>query len=163
MFRQNFVCFSSALVRRAALEEVGLFDEGLALAIDYDLWLRVALRYPFDYVAEPLVKYRTGHASLSQREEERLATAQRIMRVFLDEHGGRRVLSRTAIRCAQAETYYHIGLTRRWHSSWAALPWFLRALTRWPGCLPAWRELATLPLPAGVRRWLRRAVGLPVH
>ena len=64
MFRNNFICFSSAVVRRGVLVEVGLFDENWPLAIDYDLWLRIAQRYPFDFVDEPLVKYRTGHASL---------------------------------------------------------------------------------------------------
>src|SRR5262249_35109507 len=63
MFRGNFVCFSSAMVRRAVFDAVGLFDEGLALAIDYDLWLRAATRFHFDYVPEPLVKYRVGHAN----------------------------------------------------------------------------------------------------
>src|SRR5262249_50775349 len=45
MFRDNFVCFSSVVLRRAVFDEVGLFDEQLPLAIDYDLWLRVALRH----------------------------------------------------------------------------------------------------------------------
>ena len=63
-------------------------ERSLALAIDYDLWLRIAQRYPFDYVDEPLVKYRTGHASLSRRTEERLKTAARIMTRFLEPSEG---------------------------------------------------------------------------
>ena len=39
----------------------------LTLAIDYDLWLRVARHFEFDYVDEPVVRYRTGHANLSSR------------------------------------------------------------------------------------------------
>src|SRR5437879_6439171 len=89
MFRKNFVCFSSAVIRRKVLEDVGLFDENLALAIDYDLWLRIARHYRFAYVDEPLVQYRTGHASLSQRTEERLKTVAGLMNRFLDRHAGR--------------------------------------------------------------------------
>src|SRR5262249_14353497 len=104
MFRQNFICFSSAIVRRKVFDEIGLFDINLALAIDYDLWLRIAQKYPFDFVDEPLVMYRTGHASLSRRTEERLKTAADIMDRFLHEHGGRSVLDPSLVRRAQAET-----------------------------------------------------------
>jgi glycosyltransferase involved in cell wall biosynthesis len=161
LFRTNFVCYSSAMVRRAVLEEVGPFDESLALAIDYDLWLRVALRYRFDYVDEPLVEYRTGHVSLSCRTEERLATVTRIMGRFLDERGGRRVLDPAVIRRAQAETCYHIGLARRRRSRLAALPWYVRAVLLSPGYGLAWQGLASLPLPEVMRRLLRRALGRP--
>src|SRR5207253_2013239 len=33
LFRLNVICFSSVLINRAALDEVGLFDESLALAV----------------------------------------------------------------------------------------------------------------------------------
>src|SRR5205085_7109081 len=36
MFRQNFVCFSSALLRAEVSARVGGFDERIGLAIDYD-------------------------------------------------------------------------------------------------------------------------------
>ena len=71
MFRNNFICFSSAVVHQRVFKHLGFFEESLALAIDYEFWLRVASSYAFDYVDEPLVQYRTGHASLSRRTEER--------------------------------------------------------------------------------------------
>jgi hypothetical protein len=37
------------------LEDVGLFDEALPAAQDTDLWLRIARRYLFTTVNEPLV------------------------------------------------------------------------------------------------------------
>ncbi len=166
LFRTNFVCFSSAVVRRAVLDEVGAFDEGQGRtpAIDYDLWLRVALRHRFDYVDEPLVEYRTGHASLSCRTEERLATVTRIMQRFLDDLGGRGMLDATVIGRAQAETCYHIGLGA------AAIVAFrcrsvvcaaLLAAGRRAYGLLAWRGLASLPLPEAARRFLRRILGRP--
>ncbi|HMC63299.1 MAG TPA: glycosyltransferase [Gemmataceae bacterium] len=161
MFRDNFVCFSSALVRRAVFDDVGMFDESLPLAIDYDLWLRVATKYDFDYVDEPLVLYRTGHASLSQRTEERLFIANRIMQRFLKAHGGASSLPRVVVRRARAETCYHIALARRGRSRWRALPWYLLALTWWPTFGPAWHGLASLPLPEAVRRCLRMLLGRP--
>src|SRR5262249_33105087 len=88
MYQTNFVCFSSVVVRREVFDAVGLFDERLKLAIDYDLWLRTAKTFEFDYVPEPLVRYRVGHANLSQRWGERLRTVRKIRTRFLNEHGG---------------------------------------------------------------------------
>jgi glycosyltransferase involved in cell wall biosynthesis len=162
MFRTNFVCFSSALVRRAVLERVGPFDESFGLAIDYDLWLRVAATYRFDYVDAPLVKYRTGHANLSRRLDERLATVDRIMTRFLDERGGRAAIGRRRARRAFAEIYCHRGLLRRQHSRLAALPWYLRALATCPSFGLGWRGLVSLPFPETLRRCFRRLLGRPV-
>ena len=75
MFVQNRVCFSSAVVRRAVFSHVGAFDPQWDLAIDYDLWLRVARHYEFDFVNEELVKYRTGHGNLSKKLADRVETA----------------------------------------------------------------------------------------
>jgi glycosyltransferase involved in cell wall biosynthesis len=162
MFKDNFICFSSVVVRRHVVESVGLFDESLALAIDYDLWLRVAKHHTFDNVAEPLVKYRVGHANLSSRVEERLRTVLGIMDRFLDEQGGRRLLSPALVRRAYAETYCHLALYAGERSRWAAYGWLLRALLQRPVHLPAWHGLVSVPLPEQVRRWLRRALGRPV-
>jgi glycosyltransferase involved in cell wall biosynthesis len=162
MFRKNFVCFSSALVRRAVFERAGYFDEGLPLAIDYDLWLRVAPAFRFDYVDEPLVRYRTGHANLSSRVEERLAVVERIMRRFLEEGGGNMLVSAAVVRQARAELYYHMGVMKRARSRLAALPWHVRALAYAPGNPLAWQGLVSLPLPESLRRVCRRALGRPV-
>jgi glycosyltransferase involved in cell wall biosynthesis len=162
IFQTNFVCFSSAVVRRAVFDDVGSFDEDLALAIDYDLWLRVAMAYRFDYVDDVLVKYRTGHTNLSCRLEERLATVDRIMRRFLDRTGGRFLVNPAVVRRARAELCYQTGLVRRGRSRLAALPCYVRALTLSPGYGLAWQGLVSLPLPEKVRRWCRRALGKPV-
>jgi len=52
---------SSALLRRDALDEVGLFNESLPACEDYDLWLRLLCRYEARFVEEMLVVKRGGH------------------------------------------------------------------------------------------------------
>jgi glycosyltransferase involved in cell wall biosynthesis len=79
LFLSNPVCFSSVMVRRAVLEHVGAFDPQFDLAIDYDLWLRVAKHYQFTAIDEPLVRYRTGHGNLSKKLWDRVDTALSIM------------------------------------------------------------------------------------
>lgn len=49
---------STAIVSRAALDAVGLFDETLAARQDLDLWIRLTNRYDVRYIDEPLVLFR---------------------------------------------------------------------------------------------------------
>ncbi|MCD6296628.1 MAG: glycosyltransferase family 2 protein [Deltaproteobacteria bacterium] len=52
---------SAVMLKRTLLEEVGLFDEDLPACEDYDLWLRIACRYPVSLIKEPLVVKEGGH------------------------------------------------------------------------------------------------------
>jgi glycosyltransferase involved in cell wall biosynthesis len=161
LFARNFVCFSSAVARREVLEREGLFDEGLELAIDFDLWLRVARHYRFDYVDEPLVQYRVGHASLSRRQEERLRGVLRIMARFLDERGGRERVRPAVARRAFADMYCDLAVATAGRSRWLSLGWILRALAACPDYVPAWHGLLRWPVPESLRRAVRRALGRP--
>ena len=48
----------TVLVPRRCLGKVGLFDERLKVCQDYDLWFRMARRYPFVHVPEVLLRSR---------------------------------------------------------------------------------------------------------
>ncbi len=52
---------SSVLLDREILVQCGLFDETLPVCEDYDLWLRVAARFPVLFVDEPLIVKTGGH------------------------------------------------------------------------------------------------------
>jgi len=54
-------CGSVAMVRRYCFDSVGVFDWNLSSfgsVEDWDMWLRIASRFPFKVVKEPLVYYR---------------------------------------------------------------------------------------------------------
>ena len=59
---------SSVLIARTLLDEVGIFDETLEVCEDYDLWLRIAARYPLDFINTPLIIKRGGHADQLSRK-----------------------------------------------------------------------------------------------
>lgn len=73
---------SSFMVRRSALSAVGGFDPALPICHDWDLWLRLAARFPFAALADRLVVYRrigSGlHANRLKMALDRLAVMQRV-------------------------------------------------------------------------------------
>jgi len=59
---------SSVILKRSLFKEVGLFDETLPAAEDYDLWLRISCRYPIYLIDKGLVVKEGGHEDqLSRR------------------------------------------------------------------------------------------------
>jgi len=52
---------SAVMLRKSLLEEVGLFDEKLPAAEDYDLWLRILARHPAHLIDRELVIKYGGH------------------------------------------------------------------------------------------------------
>jgi glycosyltransferase involved in cell wall biosynthesis len=57
----------SMVVRRAVYEDVGGFDARLAWTEDWEMWVRIASRYPVWFEPEPLALYRIHSASSSGR------------------------------------------------------------------------------------------------
>lgn len=98
-----FPLVSSSLIERLAYHEVGGFDATVAWSQDYDLWLRLAARYPGAVMADRLVTYFSSPGQLSRRIEERyrddLGLLRRIERGDL---GRRPALQRIAAERAAA-------------------------------------------------------------
>ena len=79
---------SNALIRREAVAEVGGYDESLAAGQDRDLYIRLAVRYPF--VCVPMVQnlYRVSTGSISsnvkQSQEARLQVIEKAFAIAPD-------------------------------------------------------------------------------
>ena len=58
----NYMTFSSNMFRKTALVDVGLFNENLRVSEDWDLFVRVAEKYPVHAINEPLMYYRVNNA-----------------------------------------------------------------------------------------------------
>ena len=131
IFLQNFVCFSSAMVRREVFESVGVFDPSLDLSIDYDLWLRAAKHFEFRPIQKVLVKYRTGHGNLSKKLADRVATAIGIMNRAVFQRGLNGELPKRTIAEGYASTCQTLGYVLRSSEPGMAAKWYARAL-HWP-------------------------------
>lgn len=68
LLRRNLIGHPATFIRREVFAEVGVFDTTLRYAMDYDLWLRIALRYPVLPLPSLLATFRVHAESLSSRE-----------------------------------------------------------------------------------------------
>jgi glycosyltransferase involved in cell wall biosynthesis len=79
LIRANPFVHSSVMARRALLARAGGYDETLAVAQDYDLWMRLARLTRLANLDEVLVVRRLGPGRVSvEREEDRLRTEARV-------------------------------------------------------------------------------------
>jgi glycosyltransferase involved in cell wall biosynthesis len=101
MFEQllfdHFIAMSSVMVRRRCLEDVGLFDESLTGAEDYNLYLRLAKKYEFGFLDNVMVHVRLHGASLSdnleQMCEDEIKNLDKIVGLFPDAEIPKRKLA----------------------------------------------------------------------
>jgi glycosyltransferase involved in cell wall biosynthesis len=85
---ENVVLCSGTVVRRAAIETAGVFDEALAVIEDYDLWLRV-LRHrdsSIRVLAAPLFRYRASPDAISPFGRQELDAMRRVFAKHDDFH-----------------------------------------------------------------------------
>jgi len=81
LFRKNRIPLSTVIVKKSALDEVGLFDEDpeLISVEDYDLWLRFAARFPAYYTSRTLVKYRIHSQGISRNINRSFLGEQKVI------------------------------------------------------------------------------------
>ena len=65
LIHRNFVTTSTVLARRRCFEEGRLFNEDRRLVEDWELWLKIAEKFSFGYVAEPCVTKLAVESGLS--------------------------------------------------------------------------------------------------
>lgn len=73
---------SNPLIRKEVLVSVGGFNESLSCGEDWELWVRLAARYPFVVVPRPQVLYRlsasSASANIAQMEAQGLKVIERV-------------------------------------------------------------------------------------
>lgn len=145
IYSYNFVCTSSALVKKSCFEKAGFFDETLTTAEDYDLWVRMAAYFEFDYVDTPVALYRTGHDQLSRDKELRLKNTLLVRERVLRHPAIAGRIPASVVRRAKSDTMRREGLRYASHGRRkTALSFYLRALGADPLSLRPWRAMAKL-------------------
>jgi glycosyltransferase involved in cell wall biosynthesis len=162
LLRGNFISTSSqVMVPRPALDAVGMSDTHFRLCSDYDLYLRLARRFPLTLIGQRLARWRYLPTSASGPEETRRLrwTAESItiwkkqLREGPTEFRAltRAVLRRNVLAAAQAACYYG-----RDHRSWATR-YLVRLMLTNPRSAAPLLFLAGLWCPESLRRrWAAR-------
>lgn len=65
LLENNIIITSSIVVKKRCFEKVGLFDPEYRSASDFDMWIRLAEEYDFNYVKDSLVRYHIHPNSIS--------------------------------------------------------------------------------------------------
>ena len=65
----NFIPLSTVVMRRDAFKTIGHFKSEFRIGEEYELFLRAADKYRFDYIDEPLATYRIHEDNFSDRKE----------------------------------------------------------------------------------------------
>jgi glycosyltransferase involved in cell wall biosynthesis len=56
---------SLTLIRRACFDRVGVFDEGMRLGQDWDMWIRIVREFPVGVIDAPLITFTRHNQSLT--------------------------------------------------------------------------------------------------
>ncbi len=82
ILRRSFFHPSSILIKKEVLDSVGPYDENYQIMDDWDMFLRIAQKYEYDFVNESLYKYHIhqtntsygGNYTYARQAADRLAT-----------------------------------------------------------------------------------------
>lgn len=149
---------SNTMIRRAALDRVGGFDESMRAVEDWELHVRLARRYPFVCVPRVVLRYRLTEGSLSSRiDVMEGAFSYACTKIFADaprEHAGLEARCRAAFYLYLATRAAQVA--ERPRERVAALRFALRSLrlapANWLGVLRAAAPLGSLRLAARAAR-----------
>lgn len=158
-------CGSTPMIRRCCFESVGVFDINLgSLCDDWEMWIRIASRYSFKVVKEPLVYYRAHSNSTSKNWElMEQAYSKTIEKVFSS--------AQSDLLYLKSRSYGYANLCLAWkplqsqeNSYKKAIHFCQQALKHYPQ-LRFSREYVRLNVAIAMMRWLgpygyRRVIAL---
>ncbi len=110
LFASIFIHTSCVVAKREVLLEAGGFDEGMTANEDYDLWLRLSLKYPFVSLPKSLCLRRSHNGSLSRNGSvQNLISKARLLESFYERHGNGTIPTDLAHR-RLGKTFYTAGM-----------------------------------------------------
>ena len=115
LLESNFIPMPTAMVRRAILDEVGMFNPKYEVIEEYDLWLRIAEHYSIGFTNKPLAKRRIHGANVSRNKEQSIGEQVQLLEYWINKKPELRKKHGAMIN--QKKTTFHIYLMRYYLSS----------------------------------------------
>ncbi len=85
MLKRCILGSPTPLVRKNCFERVGLFDENLPSCQDWDMWIRVAKYYNFDFIKESLAKYYIHGNQISANLNNKILSRKIILEKYQED------------------------------------------------------------------------------
>jgi len=158
LMEHNFICLSSAVVKRECFDKAGLFDVRFSHGEDMHLWLRIAAEgYEFEYVSMVLVDRREGgEASRRQNWDKRFYGGKLLFKEFFSNPKYRKIISYKMRRVAWASLWRKQGYYYYEQGKPVQALWFgVASLSFVPINRMAWGIVTKSILPASLGRRLR--------
>lgn len=76
----------TVMIKMDVFDTIGLFDESLLYASDYDMWCRIVLKYKFFYLNKPLVLYRDHEKMGTKVNQKKIERETEIVKDRYKEH-----------------------------------------------------------------------------
>jgi glycosyltransferase involved in cell wall biosynthesis len=93
LLKENFIGSPTLLIRRKCFKKAGLFDPLLTSSQDWDMWLRIAKHYKFDYVNEIIAKYYVHGRQISFNMNKYIPGRERFINKHLDIRRNPKIMS----------------------------------------------------------------------
>jgi len=125
---------SNPLIRRQALQEIGYFDESLWGSEDWDMWLRLAARYPFTVVPYPHNLYRISEYSVSSNIETQAKECLKVIeKAFAQAPDSLQHLKKQSIaKLYQYLTFKVFDSLPNRHRGWLAAQYYWYTISAYP-------------------------------
>jgi glycosyltransferase involved in cell wall biosynthesis len=116
MFKKNGVAVLTALIRKTIIDEIGLFNEELSGTDDYEMWLRVTLKYPIKYIDQTLALYRFHDSNVSKNIFRMTILDLETLNTIIYEHPEAiDIAGKQTVRARLYELHHHLGVWYAFH------------------------------------------------
>jgi len=110
LFQNIFVYSCGSMFPKKVLEIANGFDTSLPVCSDYDLWLRLSLKYRFIALTEPTFKRRRHTGNLSALSTENRIVELKVLERFYSERGGDSVVPKRIAMHRLSEEEYRVAV-----------------------------------------------------
>lgn len=110
LFQNIFVYSCGSMFPKKVLETAGGFDSSLPVCSDYDLWLRLSLKYSFVALEEPTFKRRRHTGNISALSTENRILELKVLERFYYEKGGKKVVPKRIARRRFSREEYRVAI-----------------------------------------------------
>lgn len=117
MFKKNMIAVLTVLIRKTIIDEIGLFNEQLSGTDDYEMWLRVTLKYPISYIDQSLAFYRFHDNNISKNSFKMTILELKTINTILSDHSeALNQISKQTIKARLYQLHHQLGGWYAWHA-----------------------------------------------